>query len=508
MVSNSAFQVFWLANTNTWTILNSFLIDAGTGITPLRDNLNNGVLAVTNSSHTGLFQVGNATDGGLGFLVMQHEYSSGDTSMTNYPTLIADNFVVVNGSTFSFTAGTLTTAGGTITAPGIFNGISPAVGDMATWNIIGGTNVIAAVNQTQIALTTNTTVNINVSGPNTLWSLTGPELDIGVNGTVNLVITNGAHVSNSGTIWFSRNSALSISNTVTVTGAGSQLDIGNELIIGDAGPNNLLTVSAGGVVNSATGRLGQGGQGNSNNMVVVTGPGSLWKVTSPTGFIQIGAGNDSGNSLIISNGGQVINSGTFTRLGTQQTTSFNNSLIVDGLGGSQFLGTNAQLIVGNMGPNNSVIVKNGGLIYGTSGNIGAGFGSTGNSVTLTGTNSIWIASGTVSVGLGDSGNQIIVTNAAELRSYSGLDISPGNGSGNSALVMGGTLNLTNATTNAFLRVGLANQSGTFTFNGGTINLDRSAPDQWLRQFVHFQQRFAQHQEWYREQRVGVRGGQW
>src|ERR1039458_290015 len=231
LVSNSVVQVFWLANTNTLTILNTFLIDAGTGKAPFQDNLNNGVVAATNSSHTGLFQIGNVADSGLGDLVMQHEYDSGDTSMTNYPTLIADNFVVVNGSTFTFTAGTLTTGGGTITVGGIFNGLSAAVGDIATWNIVGGTNTIAAGAQTEIALNTNATVNINVSGPNTLWRVGGTELDIGFNGFGNLTISGGAMVTNNGPAYLSRNSALSSGNAAIVTGAGSQWNVGGEMFI-------------------------------------------------------------------------------------------------------------------------------------------------------------------------------------------------------------------------------------------------------------------------------------
>src|SRR5208282_513536 len=140
--SNSVVQVFWLANTNTLTIFNSFLFDAGNGKTPLLDSLNNGIVAVTNSSGTAVFQVGNVADSGKGLFEMQHEYSAGlvtgDTSVTNYPTLIANDFVVVNGSTFTFSAGTLTTAGSSITASGaLVNGLSGAAGDVATWNMQG-----------------------------------------------------------------------------------------------------------------------------------------------------------------------------------------------------------------------------------------------------------------------------------------------------------------------------------------------------------------------------------
>ncbi len=97
-------------------------------------------------------------------------------------------------------------------------------------------------------------------------------------------------------------------------------------------------------------------------MVVVTGPGSLWNVTLPTGFLEVSAGNDAADSLIISNGGEVVNSGTFTRLGTQTATSFDNFLIVDGIG-SQFIATNGNTTLGNFGPSNGLTVKNGGFVH-------------------------------------------------------------------------------------------------------------------------------------------------
>src|SRR5208282_5964360 len=77
LVSNSVVEVLWLANTNTLTILNSFLFDAGNGNTPMTNSLNNGIFAATNASGTAVFQVGNAADGGLGTFEMQHQYSAG-----------------------------------------------------------------------------------------------------------------------------------------------------------------------------------------------------------------------------------------------------------------------------------------------------------------------------------------------------------------------------------------------------------------------------------------------
>jgi fibronectin-binding autotransporter adhesin len=471
-VSNSLYSLSWLANTNTWTVRNSFLIDPGTGNAPMLDSLNNGIVAVTNASGTAVFQVGGTTDGGTGNFEMQHQYSAGlstgDTSITNYPTLVANDFVLVNGSSFSFSAGTLTTGGSSITAAGAFTSLSPAVGDIATWNM-RGTNLISAGAQTQLAqVSTNAIMNVNVTGPNTLWQVGGTELDIGYNGTANLTISGGAVVTNNGIGYISRNSALSISNTVTVTGAGSEWNVGGELFVGDAAAYNVLTVSDGGVVSSFTGRIGGGTSlGDSNNTAIVTGPGSQWNIGTA---LYIGNGNDANCSLIVSNGG-VVNAGSITRLGTQLNFSYNDSLFVDG-SGSQLIGTIGNLIVGNFGFGATATVKNGGLIHTAGVTMGAGIGSSNNTVLVTGNNSLLIANGDISVGQADTGNQLIVSSGAELVGYTGLDDNPGTiASGNSVLVSGGTVIMTNALANSFIRVGFQNQQGTFTFNGGTISVD-------------------------------------
>jgi len=479
LANNIVVETLWLAHTNTLTILNSFLFDAGNGNTPMTNSLNNGIVAATNASDTAVFMVGNAADGGLGYFEMQHEYSAGlvtgDTSVTNYPTLIANDFVVVNGSTFTFGAGTLTTAGSSITNSGGLVGLGSAASDIATWNM-QGTNLINA-GSVELATVANGTMDVNVSGSNTLWSLSVSQFLVGWNGTANLVVSNGAHISNSGTIWLSRNGAASSNNTITVTGAGSQLTTVSELFVGDAGPNNTVTISAGGVVISATGRLGEGsGVGDSNNTVVVTGAGSLWEMTNTSSFLQIGADNTAGNSLIISNGGEVINLGTFTRMGLN-ASSDNNSLIVDGAG-SQFIagGTNTSsgyTYVGNNGFGNVAIVKNGGFLHNNARplDIGAGAGASNDTVVVTDTNSLWIADDGAFVGLGDVGNQLIVSNAGEFRVNTGIDVSSGSAAGGTVLVSGGTLSATNSLTNGYIRVALENAQGTFTFNGGTINVD-------------------------------------
>ena len=64
-----------------------------------------GTIAVTNNTGTAVVNVGSYTSGGKGLLTMQHQTTAGDTSLLNYPVLMADSFLVTSNSTFTFTAG-------------------------------------------------------------------------------------------------------------------------------------------------------------------------------------------------------------------------------------------------------------------------------------------------------------------------------------------------------------------------------------------------------------------
>jgi T5SS/PEP-CTERM-associated repeat protein len=460
------------AGTYTLTVLNSYLLDEPVGTLGV-DTLRNGIVGVTNAAGTAVFQVGNYGDGGVGLLTMQHQNSAGDTSITNYPTLIADSFLVTSNSTFSFTAGTLTTYGGSIDfgTDIVQTAFAPAAGDIVTWNVLGGTNSITylgAGGTNAFAFTAGGTFNFNVSGPNTVLSIGGLLSAVGWNGAVNVMISNGGQISNSGTLYVSRNGASCSNNTVTVTGAGSQLIVGNELFMGYAAKNNTMTISAGGAVISGTGRVGAGGAGNTNNTVIVTGAGSTWNTAN---FLEVGAGGNAGPStLIITNGGQVVNSGAFTRLGNSSLT-FNSFLYVDGAG-SALIFTNNNISVGNSGAGSTVVVKNGGLVSGGYLNIGAGKGSSNNTVLVTGTNSLWIANGLINVGPGDTGNQLTISNAGEVITFNGVNVSPTNKAGANVVVSGGTLVSTNSSVGAVLGVGGGNLQGTFTLNSGTVTIDQ------------------------------------
>ena len=464
--------MYWKNTTNTLTVLNTFILDESSGATAI-DTLRTGTIAVTNATGTAVVKVGDYTDGSNGLLTMQHQSTAGDTSITNYPVLIADSFLVTSNSTFSFTAGTLTTFGGSIDfgTDLVQTAFSPAAADIVTWNVLGGTNsmtYLGAGGVNEFAFTTGGTFDFNVSGPNTVVNIGGIASAFGWNGAANVVISNGGQISNSGTFYVSRNGASCSNNTVMITGTGSQLIVAGELYMGNASKNNTMTISGGGAVISGTGRIGAGSAGNTNNTVIVTGTGSTWKTAN---FLSVGNGNNAGPStLIISNGGQVVNSGTFTRLGNT-SLSYNSLLFVDGPG-SALIFTNNGMIVGNSGASNTVVVKNGGQVDGGYVNIGAGTGSSNSTVLVTDTNSLWIATGLISVGTGDTGCQLTVSNAGEILSFNGVNVSPTNKAGASVVVSGGTLISTNTLAGAVLQVGSGNLQGTFTLNDGTVTVDQ------------------------------------
>jgi T5SS/PEP-CTERM-associated repeat protein len=470
-------SMFWKNNTNTLTILNNFVMDEGASGTAT-NTLRTGYLAVTNSSGTGTFQVGNYSDGGRGVLIMMAQGAAGNTYPTNYPTLIANNFLVTSNSTALFEAGTLTTYGGSIdrgtnvTLTTTSYGLIPTVGAIFTWNILGGTNTVTYLGSGTNNLgyvTGSGTLDINVGGSGTLWALPGNETDVGYNSTnaVNLTISGGAVMTNGGNTYISRNGSGCSNNTVVVTGAGSQWQYGINLIVGNAAMNNSLTISAGGVVTGGYGYVGNGAA-SSNSVVTVIGTNSAWKSIN---VFEIGVSAPA-CSLIISNGGQVVNVGTLTLVGGN-ATSTGDTVFVDGAGSVWSVANpGSHLNVGNNGPFSSVTVKNGGQVISSGVNLGDGSTASNCTVLVTGTNSLWNNSaGNFYIGVAAGGNQLIITNGGQLVTQS-IPLGTANAAGNAMVVAGGTVFGTNSVSGGVLSVGSGGQTATFTFNGGAVTVDQ------------------------------------
>ena len=170
-------------------------------------------------------------------------------------------------------------------------------------------------------------------------------------------------------------------NQVFITGDGTRLDITKRLYVGRNGDNNVLRVEDGADLTSTDARIG--GSTNSTvatsgNSVVVTGSGSTWGMT---GTLRIGDGlgrGSSGNSLTVSDGGEVTLSGPAdkaTYIGFA-ATDLNNSLTVTGVG-SKYT-TNGDILVGaNFGQagNSLLEVTQGGSVT-SNGLVGVGGTST------------------------------------------------------------------------------------------------------------------------------------
>jgi T5SS/PEP-CTERM-associated repeat protein len=252
-------------------------------------------------------------------------------------------------------------------------------------------------------------------------------------------------------------------NTVLVTDPGSFLDC-NNLRVGVAGSGNSLVICNTGVLGTANTILGDLAS-SSNNTISVTGGGSVW-----FNDLAITVGNfGSGNSLVISNGGVV---GSATGIVGDAAGSSNNMVLVTGDG--SIWNNYLDLAVGNHGSSNGLAISDGGVVGSGTGTIGGGAGSN-NTVLVTGDRSVWSVGG-LSVGSGPSsfGNTVAITNGGSVVVDSNLLIGSSSMSNrvnistsSSTLLIGGTLSISPSNTFGFSS-GFVRSAGTAITNGQTF----------------------------------------
>ncbi len=249
----------------------------------------------------------------------------------------------------------------------------------------GGTAQIgaagAAASDLDLGVDTAHTGTVAIDGSGELSI--GAILDVGVNGTGTLNITNGGAVSAPDHCWIAEGAGSN--GTVTVDGAGSTLTVNNELKVGFFG-TGTLSISNGGTVfggrrgPNATAFVGdyEGSQGT----VTVDGTGSKWT----SGFVQVGRA--ASGTLSIINGGSVVSNGCYIGEGIGS----HGSVIVDGLGSSWALRN--LIVVGDDGAG-SLQITNGGAVSTVSDSwIGYQASSSG-TVTLDGPSSTWSHEGSL-----------------------------------------------------------------------------------------------------------------
>jgi T5SS/PEP-CTERM-associated repeat protein len=183
---------------------------------------------------------------------------------------------------------------------------------------------------------------------------------VGLNGSGNtLIISNGgAVVSADGLIGMGNSNS---NNAAIVTGPGS---VWNAAAVGSGDPILFGMVVGGSVSNRSTliisnggGVLGGGDLVDGNSSVTVTGPGSVWS----NQYLTVG-NNSPGNHLTIANGGAIISvTGNGSGYLSDGTASSNNVALVTGPG--SVWSNQSQLYVGLYGPGNQLTVSNSGAVF-------------------------------------------------------------------------------------------------------------------------------------------------
>jgi T5SS/PEP-CTERM-associated repeat protein len=287
--------------------------------------------------------------------------------------------------------------------------------------------------------------SVSVSGVGSLF--TAVTLSVGYSGVSNrLVISQGGQVATStARIGMDPNSYGANFNLALVTDPGSLWTNGSALSVGYGGSYNQLVISNGGMVIDTDGVIGY--YLPSNNMVTVTGPGSVWSNQNSLFVGYLG----KGNQMVISNGGIV-----YSKLGCvgESNSGTNNLVTITGHGSTWNCWSN--LIVGAIGISNALMISSGGTVHSADMSLNGG----GNGVVVSGSGSSLIIESNLWVGYDALYNHLIITNAAAVKA---ADLYVGNfwyGPGNTVLIDSGSIIATDLVD---IRVGqLLLQSGLLT----------------------------------------------
>ncbi len=296
-----------------------------------------------------------------------------------------------------------------------------------------------------------------------------------------LLISNKGKVTVADSLFVGVNSTSSL-NTVGVSGAGSELVLGNDVMHLGFGGTGRLLVENGGKVTNTQSLMGLGNTTGASGTVTVTGAGSHFSSTGAQTMV-VGAGGSG--ELVVSNGAladihrvqlaQLAGStGTMTVTGTNSLLNLHGSttnIIGDQGVGSAFvsnngvLNSNSGISLGQSGVG-TLSVTTGGKVYSTSGNIGGTNGAAGSKATINGAGSLWSNTGGIDVGWSQAA-ELEVANGGTVNSNGGrLGVSS---TGNGVANVSGT----GATWNTFGSSPLVlGQSGQGTVNvsaGGQVN---------------------------------------
>jgi outer membrane autotransporter protein len=347
-----------------------------------------------------------------------------------------DGTVIVNGSGSEFLA-----------SEGFYIGNSGT----GTLNVEAGGSVSSAAGYNiQIGFAADSDGSTTVTGADS-EIVSGRAVVIGNAGTGTLTISDGGSVTSAAGYDVSVGIVATGDGTVMVTGEESELNSGSYITIGHLGTGSL-TVSAGGVVSSATGyAVTIGSASTGDGTATVTGGGSTLEIGGETWVGSLGVG-----LLTISNGGAV------------NTSSGYNSYIGAFVGGSgtvNVTGAESQfeagshIVVGSEGTGTLTVSNEGSVVSATGYNIIVGHINTGNgSIAITGSNSTLQSGKNISIGNAGTGTLTV--------SASGAVSATGNVTIANQSTSTGTLNIGAAAGDAAAAVGTVSAGTGLAFGAG------------------------------------------
>ena len=241
-------------------------------------------------------------------------------------------------------------------------------------------------------------------------------------------------------------------STVAISGANSRWTVSDDLTVGNGGAG-LLTISTGGRVTSAEGRVGGSGQSGSTGLVNITGTNSRWNNSS-----NLLIGNSNTGTLSIEQGGLV----TSSNVGVIGNTGSASGLVnIDGQ--NSHWNHAGELRVGASG-SGTLGVANGGRVSSIDAMLGSGSlgnGARTGTATIDGEGSRWTNTNSMFVGGSSSSaggtGTLNITNEGQVET-----------GGVVKLWNNGTLNLNGGTLKADT---LDPSAGTFNWTDGRLNVD-------------------------------------
>ena len=290
-----------------------------------------------------------------------------------------------------------------------------------------------------------------------------------------LAANNAATVTSAGALW-NNSGDLNVGgdaaargssyNRLTITNSGAVLVGGNATIYS---PNGGITVSGGSlaVTNAAA----------TGTIQVMKGSLILNSGTISADSLSITATN-GGASAMQFNGGTFISHGSTVNNGSAFVVGdTGGGAAFEAIGGTHSFAND--LTIGNSSSGNSLLVSNAGQLS-VAGNAYLGYnaGANNNSVLVTGSGSVWNVNGSLTVGNSGSGNRLTASNGSSVAFVGSLYIGYNNGANNNSVIVNGATLTENVLSGSYsVNIGFTgNSSGnslTLT-NGGILNYSGGA----------------------------------